>query len=115
MTLSASSPQPSSSIGARGMQSRIPLRLIALTPLWFGPVVHLISPRYFGREPELVGLPQGLVLDAAAALWALTGVAIIWRARSWVVDVLTVLILTIPALALVILGPALILVLQNLG
>ena len=111
MTLSAPSPTPT--IAARGMQSRIPLRLIALTPLWFGPVVHLMSPRYFGTAPELLGLPQDLVLAAAAALWAMIGAAIIWRARSWVADALTVLIFTIPALALVILGPAVILVLQN--
>jgi hypothetical protein len=97
------------------MQSRIPLRLIALAPVWFGPILYLMSSRYFGREPELLGLPQGFVLAAGTALWALIGVAITWRARSWLVDVLAVLVFTIPAVVMLILGPAVILILQNLG
>ena len=91
------------------------MRLIALIPVWFGPISYLAAPRLFGPKPELFGIPQDLVMMIGAVTWALIGVAIIWHARSWLVDFLTVLLFTLPAIAFMIIGPAVVLILQNLG
>ncbi len=112
-----------------------PVRLepAALTPEWRAPwlvrlltlvpfVVALggyIAPRYFGgmgvAQPELFGLPLG----AWVHLWSLTlaalGAAIVWRARSLPVAVAALLACTVPATIGLLLGPAIVLILQNLA
>lgn len=114
MTLSAPSSQRARVIAARGTRSHA-LRLIALTPLWLGPIIYLMSPTFFGPKPELFGIPQNLVFTVGAMSWSFIGVAITWGARSWLADVLALLVFTVPAIVLMIIGPAVVLILQNLG
>ena len=112
MTSSLTSP-PSRAVKTSGTRPRIPMRLIAAIPLWLGPLIYLMSPTYFGPKPELLGLPQALVMTVGAISWALIGLGIIWDARSWLVDALTLVVFTIPAMLFMILGPAIILIIQN--
>jgi hypothetical protein len=112
---SSLTPRPARAGNASGGRPRIALRLIAAIPLWLGPTIYLLSPRFFGPNPELLGIPQALVITVGAISWALIGLGIVWDARSWLVDVLTLLVFTIPSMLFVIIGPAIILIVQNLG
>src|SRR5688572_19867799 len=96
---SSLTPPPSRAVRTPAARPRIPMRLIAAIALWLGPIIiYLISPSYFGPTPELFGIPQELVMTVGAMSWALMGLGIIWDARSWLVDVLTLVVFTIPAL-----------------
>ena len=114
MTSSLTSP-PSRAVKTPGTRTRIPMRLIGAIPLWLGPLLYLISPTFFGPKPELLGLPTSLVMLVGAMSWALIGLGIIWDARAWVVDALALVVFTIPALLFMIIGPAILLIVQNLG
>ena len=114
MTSSLTSP-PSRAVKTSGTRPRIPMRLIAAIPLWLGPVIYLMSPTFFSPNPELLGIPQALVMTVGGMSWALIGLGIIWDARSWLVDVLTLVVFTIPAMLFMILGPAIILIVHNFG
>jgi len=114
MTSSLTSP-PSRAVKTPGTRPRIPMRLIGAIPLWLGPLIYVMSPTFFGPKPELLGLPPTLVMAVGAMSWALIGLGIIWDARSWVVDALTLMVFTIPAMLFVIIGPAIILIIQNFG
>ena len=91
------------------------MRLVGAIPLWLGLLLHLMSPTFFGPRPELLGLPASLVMMVGAMSWALIGLGVIWDARSWLVDALSLVVFTIPAMLFMILGPAIILIVQNLG
>ena len=91
------------------------MRLIAAIPLWLGPIIYLISPTYFGPDRELLGIPQVLLMTVGPMSWALIGLGIVWDARSWLADVLTLVVFTIPAMLFMIIGPAITLIVQNLG
>ena len=114
MTSSLTS-QPARAVNASGTRPRIAMRLIAAIPLWLGPIIYLLSPTFFAPDPELLGIPRSLVMTVGAMSWALIGLGIIWDARSWLVDVLTLVVFTIPAMLFMIIGPAIILIVQNLG
>jgi len=114
MTSSLTSP-PSRAVKSPGARPRIAMRLIAAIPLWLGPLIYLMSPTFFGPNPELLGIPQSLVMTVGAMSWALIGLGIIWDARSWLVDALVLVVFTIPAMLFMIIGPAIILIIQNFG
>lgn len=91
------------------------MRLIGAVPLLVGPIIYLTAPTFFGPRLELLGIPAKLVMMLGGVSWALIGLGIIWDARSWLVDALALVLFTIPAMLFMILGPAIILIIQNLG
>ena len=99
-------------------RSRIPVRLVALTPLWVYVVVQVVSgyrgTGLFG-PPEILGIPLPVVASGVAFGWMLIGLGLVWDQRSRFVELLSLLLFTIPATIGLIIGPALILILQNLN
>ena len=92
-------------------RTRVIARLIALMPLWLLVLTALASSDFgviFTKPPDVVGLPLGVVVESVAALWTLAGLAIVWRARSPIVESLALMVFTIPATVVVGITPALI-------
>jgi hypothetical protein len=98
-------------------QPGLPIRVLALMPLWLLVVVFAGSPFtfqiMFAARPDIYGAPWGVVVEAAAMLWMVVGVFAIWNARSKLVESLGLLMFTIPATVVVVFTPAVILALQN--
>ena len=79
----------------------------------------LATPTFFGslgnRRPEFLGIPIALWIVTVALLWGAIGGYIVARSRSrWALP-FGLLLFTIPACLAMLLGPALVLILQNLG
>lgn len=104
-------------VASRG--PRLADRATAFTPLIVGTILFVAPIRYFDpmfvQPPGILGLPFGLVLLVLAAGWMLIGVGIVWSTRSKLTEMLALILFTIPATILVVLGPALIRLWQNLG
>lgn len=92
---------------------------VALTPIWVLLAVFVLRPRFldplFGNPPGIAGMPAGVMLLAAMILWTLLGAWVIRARRSELGTLLTLFVFAIPATFAVILGPAPILIVQNLG
>jgi hypothetical protein len=117
MTSSLASSQPAAESQAQPMRWRLAIRAIALTPLWVFLALFLTGNFYdpiFGKPPDIMGLPLGAVIAGLAGGWMLIGAAIAWDARSPRTVLFAVTIFTIPALFVLILGPAMILIIQNM-
>lgn len=95
------------------------LTVLALLPAWIVLFVSVVAPRGFGpmveNPPGIGGMPAGVVLGGFAVLLTTLGVLVVRRATSPLVLSLSFALLTIPAVVIVILGPAIILLVQNLG
>jgi hypothetical protein len=117
-TMAAPQPAPAAPM-APSAGSRIPIRLAALTPLWLFLVLIAtgrIAGGFFGPPPpEILGIPLGIWLVALVAGWMLIGLGLVWEPRSPLIKLLVLLVFTIPATLVLILGPAVILTLQNVG
>lgn len=116
MTSSIVSPQPTRPPrGAGRIIDRIApfAPLIVLLVTSFG-TPNLSSPMY-AAPPDVLDVPLGIVLTAIVMGWMLIGVAIVWTARSRLAESLALVFFTIPATVAVVFGPAVILILQNLG
>jgi len=92
--------------------------VVGLLPLWILAFASIANPGFlnplFDRPPEFIGLPAGIVwLGGVFAVMAL-GVAVLWRTASNGVAFLVFMLLILPATALSILLPAIVLVMQNL-
>ena len=98
---------------------RAPYRILALLPLWLFLILVLpqqsLSQPLMSQPPGLLGLPLGVWMTLLVGAWTLAGLALVWNARSPLLRVLAIFVFTIPATFLMILGPAVILILQNLG
>ena len=113
-------PQTVSTPVAPQSRSRIPIRIAALTPVWLYLVSQLMSSNALSgpmvsEPPSIVGIPVVIVVGALAVGWMLIGLGLVWNVRSVLTDMLALLLFTIPATLVVVLGPAMILILQNLG
>lgn len=108
-------------MASQGATSRwqAPLRVLALLPLWLFLIVSAAQgPSVggpFGKPPEFLGLPLGAWVAALVVGWTLAGLALIWNARSPLRSAAAILVFTIPATFVMFFGPAVILILQNLG
>ena len=95
------------------------MRLTAFTPLWVLIITTIASPTYFepmfAKPPDILGIPLGVVVDAMAMLWTLIGVVLIWDTVSKLVQGLVLFLFTMPATLVVVLAPAAVLIMQNLG
>jgi len=96
-------------------------RVISLTP--FGLALVLVIVALFagsspgspmGKPPDILGIPLGIALDAIVLAWAALGARVIWTTRSLPMATIALLLTTAPAIILLILGPAIIVILPNL-
>ena len=92
---------------------------IAAVPLILYGVLMVAAPGFmdpfFSNPPSIAGLPAGIVvLSVALGLTAL-GLLIVATARTDVTRLLAIALLAMPAVALILFGPAAILIIQNLA
>ena len=94
-------------------------RLSSLAPFLLAVALQLFAPVYFRpmlvRPPEILGIPLGVVVGALILVWAAFGSLIVWTTHSRLAAALALGFLTIPSIFSMILGPAVILILQNLN
>jgi len=75
---------------------------------------HFMDPM-FQKPPELLGLPLGTVIMGLSAIWYGAGVAIVGVASRPGSRLVAILVFIFPATLALLLGPAVILILQNLA
>jgi hypothetical protein len=104
-----------SSSGATGLRLGYAIASLPFILIVFAQVVApgFMEP-IFANPPSLVGLPLGVVLLFAVAIWASLAFVVIRAFRSGFGIALGVLVFTIPAIFAIILLPATILIIQNL-
>ena len=96
-----------------------PFRLASLAPFMLAILVQVaaLGPRVGGplfEEPTVVGIPIGVGVGALTLGWAALGALVIWTTGSRVAAALALAFLTLPSMFAMVLGPAALLVLQNL-
>jgi hypothetical protein len=115
--------QPVEPANAPATGTRSPLQSVAVViasvpvPLWI--VLWILAPGFmepvFLNPPAMLGLPAGVVIIAFAGGLATLGWLVARRTRSVRVALGAVTFLTIPALLLIMLTPALMLIIVNLA
>lgn len=94
-------------------------KFFAFTPIWFWIIANVGAPRFsepmFVQPPAMFGIPAGVLLAGLVVFWMLMGAFVLWSARSRRVAAIAYTAFTFPATVALILGPALILIWQNLG
>ena len=102
-----------------GSTKRGPRSVIGLLPLWVLIFFSFAAPGFmdpmYANPPAIAGLPAGVVLIAAALLLTIVGVEITRRVESELAVASVWLLVTMPATALILLGPGAILMVLNLG
>ena len=103
-----------------GRQNRVLAVTVGLSPIWVAVVTYLFAPRGFGgglltEAGARAALGGQMIVLALVGLLALAGTVTLWRARSRTVVAGAVILLTVPALILLIFSPAFVLILMNLG
>lgn len=100
-----------------GPTRRGPRLVIGLLPVWVLIVLSFAAPGFldpmYANPPAFAGLPAGVVIIAAALVLTIVGVEILRRSESDITTVLVWLLFTVPALAVILLGPAAILMVLN--
>lgn len=95
-----------------------PRLILSLMPLWSLAIALVTVPGFmdpmFANPPMAMGLPAGIWILATAMILMGLGVPVIRRASPRVA-LLAFLLLTVPALALLLMGPAMILIAMNLS
>jgi len=71
-------------------------------------------PPLFSKPPDIIGIPFGFVLEVIILAWAALGARVIWTTKSQAMATLALVTTTGPAVPLLLLTPALILIMQNL-
>ena len=72
-------------------------------------------PPLFSKPPDMLGIPFGIVLEAIILAWAALGARVIWTTNSQAMATIALVTTTAPAVPLLLLTPAIILILQNLA
>jgi hypothetical protein len=92
---------------------------VALIPLWATIALILLAPGFmdplYANPPAILGLPAGIVLLSIALLWMAIGVGIVASARALWSQLAALWIFAVPATAAILLGPAVVLTIQNLA
>jgi hypothetical protein len=82
-------------------------------------VLMVVAPGFMdpllANPPAIAGLPAGVVLLFLALVWAVLGILVARRARSTAGIALALVVFTLPASMAIMLGPAAILIIQNLA
>jgi hypothetical protein len=93
--------------------------VVAFLPLWVLIYSLFAFQTYFeplGSEyPNILGIEPGVIVDAMAMLWMAIGVVLLWNARSVRIVALVYTVFTIPAIAVVLVSPAVVLIVLNRG
>jgi hypothetical protein len=91
---------------------------IASLPFVLIVVAQLLAPGFmepiFANPPDILGLPAGVVLLFAVAIWAALAFVVIRAFRSGLGIALGLLVFTVPSIAAIHYLPATILIVQNL-
>ena len=94
-------------------------RTLSLIPFGEALLLAVFARSYFppllSKPPDIVGIPLGIVLEAIILAWAALGARVIWTTRSQAMATLALVTTTGPAVPLLLLAPALILIMQNLA
>jgi hypothetical protein len=105
-------------IDAEQRVSRARRMVVGLIPLWLFLVHRLAVPAasdpFFLKPPEMLGLPMGVIALALAACLMVSGIVALVRFGSTRLAAVTLVLLTIPAAALIALTPGFILELRRL-
>ena len=104
---------------ARPWRSDPITRLSTLAPFVLAIYVDFFMPRFgggmFDKPPELLGLAAGAWLQIALLSWAAVGAWVVWTTHSFLKSALALFLFTLPSLFGMVLGPAIILIWQNLA
>jgi hypothetical protein len=88
-------------------------------PIILTVVAMVVAPGFmdplFANPPAIGGLPAGVALLFIFLVWAVMGILVVRGARSNARVLLALAVFTLPASIAIILGPALILIIQNLA
>lgn len=107
------------------IQTRVPWRAdrawrtLSLIP--FGEALLLAVfarsylPGLMAEPPDIVGIPFGIVLEVIILAWAALGARVIWTTKSQAMATLALVTTTGPAVPLLLLTPAIIMILLNLA
>ena len=94
------------------------LRIGSLMPFALAIAIPLLAGPGLGRPmsgaPDVAGIPFGVVLVGLVLGWAAFGALVVWTTESRLAATLAYVFLTLPSMFALILGPAIILILQNL-
>ena len=105
-------------VGPSTRRSRVFVVLTTL-PFVLWVALSILAPGFmdpiYANPPAIAGIPAGIVILGGAFLLAGLGVLIADRTRSDLVALLAFLFLSIPAMVVIILLPAIILIVQNLA
>jgi len=92
---------------------------MTLTPFALAAWVDFVPHSFFGGPlgppPEILGLSAGGWLQVAFLAWAAVGAYIVWTTHSRLASALALVLFTPVAIFGLVLGPAVLLILQNLG
>ena len=92
---------------------------IAAVPVFLWFALSIVAPGFmepvFANPPAMLGLPAGVVIIAFAEVLALLGWLVARRAQTLGVALTALVFLTIPALLLIVMAPALILSIVGLA
>lgn len=92
---------------------------LGLLPLWLWALMVVITPGFmdpvFSNPPAVLGLPAGLVMALIAIVWMMLGVAVLYRTSTMLGALVAFLVFTVPAVFVVLMAPAMILIVLNLA
>jgi hypothetical protein len=98
--------------------SALPRVLVGLVPIWLQLAIAIAAPRFsdpvFDNPPGIAGLPAGVLLLSLAMVWTAIGAVVLLKPRSTAGVIGALVIFVAPASLVVLFGPALILILQNI-
>lgn len=87
-------------------------------PLWVLIITHFTAPAFFDplttRHFRDVEFRLGAAVLAFEMFWMLIGAYVLWGARSVLTQAFVYVVFTIPATAVVLVSPAVVLILHNL-
>ena len=88
------------------------LLLLSLSPLWILLLTGGVSSSWLTEVVYFAGIPLGLAMLVLATILTVVGVL---GVRSWRRPEVALVTLSMPAAAIVLFGPAVILIVENLG
>ena len=104
--------------GARPWRAPVTARIASLVPFFVAIALQLAAPRFteglLMPPPDIPGIPTGAILGALVLGWAAFGALVVWTTGSRLAAALALGLLTLPSMFGLILGPAMLLILQNL-
>lgn len=94
-------------------------RTLSLIPFGEALLLAVFPQNYFGplfaKPPDILGIPLGLVLEVLVLAWAALGARVIWTTKSQGMATIALLATTAPAVPVLLLLPAIVLILQNMA